>query len=165
MSFDAPDCPTVALVFIQPPLSSPSIPSLPVNTLYLPLLLPSISDGFASSLLDLSPSVLFDHSVPNITPPDHGSRKFFALQQCVEMNILDKRLDGTRDVLGVDEYIALPSQRLSTALAELISSAVVKSEDVSEKEDSSTGTTDTHRFSALHKQNVYVGIFWVMCLN
>ena len=72
------------------------------------------------------------------------------------MNILDKRLEGTRDVLGVDEFIALPAQRLSTALAELISSAVGKSEEASGKEEPATGTTETHRFSALYKQNVYV---------
>lgn len=75
------------------------------------------------------------------------------------MNILDKRLDGTRAVLGVDEFIALPAQQLSTALAELISSAVDKSEDYSGKEVFGRGTTVTHRFAPLHKQTVYVRIF------
>ena len=146
-------------MFIQPPLSTPTLPSLPLNTQYLPLLLPSVSDGFASSLLDLSPSVLFDHSVPNISTPDNGSRNSFALQQCVEMNILEKRLDGTRDVLGVDEFIALPAHDMSTALAQLIFSEVDKSEEVVDKcaPGPRVETAELqNRFSALRKHAVYV---------
>jgi hypothetical protein len=158
VNVDAPACPTIALVFIQHPLSPPSIPSLPENTLYLPLLLPSVSDGFTASLLNLSPSVLFDHSVPNIPTPGDKPGRSFALQQCLEMNILDKRLDGTRDVVSLDEFITLPTDWLSTALEELLSSAVEKSEEVSEQDSPTAGTTETHhRFTALHRQNLYVG--------
>lgn len=146
-------------MFIQPPLSTPTLPSLPLNTRYLPLLLPSISDGFASSLLDLSPSVLFDHSVPNISTPDKESRSSFALQQCVEMNMLEKRLDGTRDVLDVDEFIALPAHDMSMALAQLVFSEVDKSEEVVDKcaPGPRVETTELqNRFSTLRKHAVYI---------
>jgi hypothetical protein len=74
--------------------------------------------------------------------------------------MLEKRLDGTRDVLGVDEFIALPAEHMSEALAGLIFSEVAKSEESSDKESAPvprTGPIDLqNRFSALHKQVVYV---------
>ncbi|KAF8520262.1 hypothetical protein BU17DRAFT_65601 [Hysterangium stoloniferum] len=119
-SFDTWDCPTLTLVFIQPPFATSSLPPLPPNTKYLPLLLPSISDEASSSLLDLSPSILFDHSVPNLSVPDHTPKRQFASHQCDNLHIGDKRLDGTGDVLNVDEFLALPPQQLSPALGDLI---------------------------------------------
>ncbi|KAF8574834.1 hypothetical protein K439DRAFT_812463 [Ramaria rubella] len=158
LSTSTVDCPTLAVFFIQPPLSSPAFPSLPLSTRFLPLLLPSVSDGFASSLLDLSPSVLFDHSVPNISTPDYTARKSFASQQCIEMNIVDARLDDTRDILTVDEFVGLPVQRMSSALKEVIFPPKDKSEESFDKEATTSG------ISIFRKQIVFMSAFLIALL-
>lgn len=144
-------------MFIQPPLSFPAMPSLPLNTRYLPLLLPSVSDVFASSILDLSPSVLFDHSVPNISSPDNTSRKLFAFKQCEELDILCRQLGETEEILTVDEFVGIRVDRMSRDLRHFLCPPGEISKEA--REDDVLGTMDAQRgLGMFRKHVVYVAI-------
>lgn len=105
-------------MFLQPPNRCPQFPDLPANVKYLPILLDSLANDSISSLLDLSPSMLFDSTHSGIILPGGNSCHREALQQCKELNILDSHIyGGSQGVLTVEQLIS-SSHDFSTALTE-----------------------------------------------
>ncbi|GJJ08621.1 hypothetical protein Clacol_002840 [Clathrus columnatus] len=109
-------CPTLAVVFLQPPNRCPPLSNLPHKVKYLPVLLHSLGNDSISSLLDLSPSILFDSTQLSIPLPGN-SRHLEALQQCQELGISESRIDGaTADILTVEQLTVSSPQHLSDKL-------------------------------------------------
>lgn len=115
-------------MFLQPPHRYPSLPDLPANTKYLPVLLHSFGNDSISSLLDLSPSILFDNAQPSIAVPNNSLHRNEALQQCHELKILESRIDGgaLAEVLTVEQLTTSSLQDFATKLTEAFFSGDTK---------------------------------------